>query len=389
MAKRDYYEILGVSKGASAEEIKKAYRKVALKYHPDRNPDDKEAEEKFKEAAEAYEVLSNAEKKARYDRFGHAGVGGPGGGGGFGGGGNMNMDDIFENFGDIFGDFFGGGGGGFGRGGGTRTRTRTRKGGNLRVRVKLTMEEIATGTSKTIKVKKHVACGTCKGSGAKDGSSQNCSTCNGAGSVRRVTNTILGPMQTTSTCPQCHGAGKVIVNKCSSCNGEGRQYGEEKITIDIPGGVSEGVQLSMSSKGNIGERGAPPGDLIIGIEEIPHEHFRRDGNNVIYNLYLNFADAALGTSIEVPTLTGKAKIKIPAGTQPGKIFRLKGKGIQALNGYGVGDQLIAVNIWVPKTLNKKEKESMEKLKESENFQPNPTSSEKNFFDKMKDMFNFG
>ncbi len=382
MAKRDYYEILGVSKEASEGEIKKAYRKVAMKYHPDRNPDNAEAEEKFKEAAEAYEVLSNPEKKQQYDRFGHAGMRG----GGFGGGSHVNMEDIFRNFGDIF-EGFGGFGGGFG-GGSTRRASGGKRGANLRVKVKLTMEEIAKGVQKKIKVKKYLTCDTCSGSGAKDGSSySSCSTCGGQGYVRKVSNTFLGQMQTTVTCPSCHGAGRVVANKCGSCKGDGRSFGEETITIDIPAGVTDGIQLSMSGKGNAGERGGSPGDLIIGIEEVPHEYLKREGNDVIYTLYINFADAALGTSVEIPTISGKVKIKIPAGTQSGKIFRLRGKGLPAINSYGVGDQLVEVNVWTPKDLSSEERKMMEKLRESNNFQPNPGKSDKGFFSRVKDYFN--
>lgn len=383
MSKRDYYEVLGVTKSASAEEIKKAYRKVALKYHPDRNPDDKDAEEHFKEAAEAYEVLSNPEKKSRYDQFGHAGMRGNGGFGGQ----NMNMEDIFQNFGDIFGDFgpfesfFGGG-----RRGPGQTRT-GRRGSNLRVKLKLTLAEMAEGAKKTIKVKKHVSCDVCNGSGAKDSSSfQTCQTCSGRGVVTRVTNTILGQMQTSQTCPTCHGEGRQITARCTNCSGEGKIFGEETISIDIPAGVMEGVQLSMSGKGNAGERGGPAGDLIITIEEVPDEDLKREGNNIVYELYLNFVDAALGTTVEVPVINGKAKIKIPPGTQSGKIFRLKGKGIPVLNSYGRGDQLIHVNLWTPKNLSAEEKTILEKLKVSPNFQPNPSKSEKGFFEKMKDYF---
>ncbi|TAF50910.1 MAG: molecular chaperone DnaJ, partial [Sphingobacteriia bacterium] len=328
MSKRDFYEILGVSKSASADEIKKAYRKTAMQFHPDRNPGDKAAEEKFKEAAEAYEILSDADKKAKYDRYGHAAFG-PGTQGGQGFGGGMNMDDIFSQFGDIFGEdvfggFFGGGGGRRGGGGG---RSRGQRGSNLRIKLKLTYEEIAKGVTKNIKVKKHVACGTCAGSGAKDkGSVQNCSTCGGSGQVRKVTSTFLGQMQTVTTCPACNGEGQTVTAKCGTCKGEGRAYGEETISIDIPAGVQEGMQLSMGGKGNAGERGGQPGDLIIQIEEESHEFLHRDGLNVAYDLYLSFPDAVFGTSIEVPTIDGRAKIKIPAGTQSGKIFRLKGKG---------------------------------------------------------------
>jgi len=362
MAKRDYYDTLGVGKSASADEIKKAYRKLALKYHPDRNPDNKAAEEKFKEAAEAYEVLSDENKKARYDRFGHAGLGQ--GGGGFSGGG-MNMEDIFEQFGDIFGDggfgsFFGGGGG-RSRGGG---RTRGQRGSNLRVTVKLTLEEIAEGVTKKIKVKKHVTCDSCNGNGAKDSSSINtCGTCGGQGVVRRVQQTILGQMQTTGTCPTCNGAGQSIKAKCTKCKGDGRIYGEETVSIDIPGGVTDGVQLSMSNAGNTGLRGGPNGDLIIKIDELPHESLKREGKNVVFDLFVSFSDAALGTKVEVPTISGKARINIPPGTQAGKIFRLKGKGLPGLNSYGKGDQLIDVNIWTPKELTKEEKRILEELNE--------------------------
>ncbi len=383
MAKRDFYEILGVSKTASEDEIKKAYRKVALKFHPDRNPGDAASEAKFKEAAEAYEVLSNKEKRARYDRFGHAGVkGGPGGG--FSGGG-MNIEDIFENFGDIFGDIFSGG---RARGGSRQQRGTGRRGTNLRVRVKLSLEEIAQGTQKKIKVPKYVGCDTCSGTGAKDGSAfSTCTTCNGMGAVRQVTNTFLGQMQTTTTCPSCQGSGKMITNKCGSCKGDGRVYGEETINIDIPAGVSEGIQLSMTGKGNAGERGGSAGDLIIGIEEIPHEHLQREGNDVIYALHISFIDATLGTTVEIPTINNKAKIKIPPGTPSGKIFRLKGKGVPSVNSYGTGDQLVEVNVWIPKNLSVSEKNALEKLRNSPNFQPNPGKGDKNFFDKMRDYFN--
>ena len=387
--KRDYYEILGVPKSADKTEIKKAYRKVALKYHPDRNPDNKEAEEMFKEAAEAYEVLSDEQKKARYDRFGHAGVGGPGGGpGGFGGG--MSMDDIFENFGDIFGDFFGGGGGGFG-GFGQQQRTRQRpmgkRGSNLRVRVKLTLEDMANGAKKKIKVKKYVTCTNTTNCNGKGGDVSTCTTCSGAGYVRKVSQTILGQMQTTTTCPKCSGSGNMVVNKCGTCHGAGRIQGEETIEIDIPPGVVDGMQLSMGGKGNMGENGGRPGDLMILVEGVPHDELRRDGNHVMYQLFVNFADAALGTSVEVPTIDGRARIKIPAGTQSGKIFRLKGKGLPALQGYGTGDQLVEVCVWTPKDLSGDEKRALEKLRDSKNFHPNPSKAEKEgFFDRVKDYF---
>ncbi len=386
MAKRDYYEILGVARSADVTEIKKAYRKLAIKYHPDKNPGDKEAEEKFKEAAEAYEVLSDANKRARYDRYGHAGVSGNGGGG-FSGG--MTMEDIFSQFGDIFGgsgspfdEFFRSSRSGGGR------RSTGQRGSNLRIKVKLTLEEIAKGVTKKIKVKKQVPCSECRGSGAKDNSSrQTCSTCRGSGYVRQIRNTFLGQMQTTTTCPTCQGSGEVITAHCSSCRGTGQVVGEEIIEIDIPAGVAEGMQLSMSGRGNSGRNGGPSGDLLINIEEIPHEHLQRDGNNLIYELYLNFADAALGTSIEVPTIDGNVKVKIPAGTQAGKIFRLKNKGLPSLQGYGQGDQLIHVNVWTPKKLNAEEKALLEKLRHMPNFRPEPGKSERGFFDKMKDYFN--
>jgi molecular chaperone DnaJ len=388
MSKRDYYEILGVTKSASADEIKKAYRKVAMQFHPDRNPGDKAAEEKFKEAAEAYEVLSDADKKAQYDRYGHAGVSGAGRGGYSGGG--MNMEDIFSQFGDIFGDdlfgsFFGGGGGR--RGGGRGSRARGVRGSNLRVKIKLTYEEIAKGVTKNIKVKKHVPCGTCSGSGAKDSNSvQNCGTCGGSGQVRRVQNTFLGQMQTVTTCPTCNGEGTTITARCGSCKGEGRVYGEETVSIDIPAGVQEGMQINMSGRGNAGERGGMPGDLIVLIEEETHKELHREGLNVAYELHLSFTDAVFGTQVEVPTIDGRAKIKIPAGTQSGKIFRLKGKGFPAVNSYEKGDQLIQVSIWTPQHLSAEEKSLLEKLSHSPNFKPHPDKNEKNFFDKIRELF---
>jgi molecular chaperone DnaJ len=389
MAKRDYYEVLGVKKSASTDELKKAYRKIALQFHPDRNPDNKEAEDKFKEAAEAYDVLSDADKRARYDRFGHAGMG-AGGGGGFQG--NMSMDDIFSQFGDIFGggdpfEAFFGGGGGRSRGGGGRAQQRGRRGSNLRIKLKLNMQEMAQGVTKKVKVKKHTACDACSGTGAKDGTAlETCASCGGHGMVRQVTNTILGQMQTTTTCPTCHGSGKQIKANCAKCTGTGRMYGEETISIDIPAGVSSGVQLSMNGRGNSGEQGGPPGDLIVAIEEVPHESLTREGSNVVFELYINFADAALGTQIEVPTIEGAARIKIPPGTQGGKIFRLKGKGFPELNGYGKGDQLVHVNVWVPKRLTPEETTILEGLKDLENFMPDPGHRDRGFFEKMKDYF---
>ena len=386
MTKKDYYDILGVTRNSNADEIKKAYRKMAIKYHPDKNPGDKKSEDNFKEAAEAYEVLSNADKKKRYDQFGHAGGAASASGGGFGGG-NMNMEDIFSQFGDVFG----GGGSPFHSffGGQQQSRggRRVSRGSNLRIKVKLSLEEIAKGVEKKVKVNKQVVCSSCDGSGAKDKSSfHTCHTCNGSGAVRRVTNTILGQMQTTSTCPTCNGEGTEITAKCTVCHGEGLIRGEETITINIPAGVSEGMQLSMSGKGNAAPRGGIPGDLIILIEELSHETLKREGNNIIYDLHISFIDAAMGSSVEVPTIDGKAKIKIEAGTQGGKILRLKGKGVPEVNSYHRGDQLIYINIWTPKALSKEEHELLEQLKESPNFKPQPGKNEKSFFDKMKEYF---
>ena len=388
--KKDFYETLGVAKTASQDEIKKAYRKVAMQYHPDRNPGDKPAEEKFKEAAEAYEILSDADKRAQYDRFGHNAFaqGRGGGSGGFSGGG-MNMDDIFSQFGDIFGEEspFGGLFGGSQRRSGGSGRSRGVRGSNLRIKIKLNYEEMAKGASKTVKVKKHVACTTCTGSGAKDKNSmQTCGSCGGSGQVRKVQNTFLGQMQTVTTCPTCNGEGSTITNKCTVCKGEGRVYGEETVTIEIPAGVQEGMQLSMNGKGNAGERGGANGDLIILIEEEAHAELHRDGLNVAYDLHLTFPEAVFGTNVEVPTIDGKAKIKIPPGTQSGKIFRLKGKGFPAVNSYEKGDQLIHVNIWTPQHVNSDEKSMLEKMQDSTNFQPKPEKGDKSFFDKVREMF---
>lgn len=382
MAKRDYYEILGVSKTATAEELKKAYRKRAIEFHPDKNPGNKEAEEKFKEAAEAYEVLNDEQKRARYDRFGHQGMGGAGGGGGFQGGG-MSMDDIFENFGSVFGDGFEGFFGGQRGGGGKRQNV----GGNLRLRVKMSLADIANGAEKKLKVKKKVKCTTCSGLGAKDKSGfKTCSMCNGAGSVRRVTNTFLGQMQTTTSCPQCHGEGSTISNKCGSCHGSGLMDGEELISVNIPAGVVEGMQLNLSGKGNAGERNGVNGDLFILIEEEPNDVLKREGNNVVYHLHISFPEATLGGSFEVPTIDGKAKIKVDPGTQAGKILRLRGKGLPSVNSYGKGDQLIDINVWTPQKLSSEEKTLLEKLAQSENFKPNPQKGDKGFFERMKEFF---
>jgi len=381
MSKRDYYEVLGVSKSASEAELKKAYRKKAIQFHPDKNPGNKEAEENFKEAAEAYEVLSNAEKRQRYDQFGHAGIGGASGGG-FGGG--MNMEDIFSHFGDIFGgsSFFGGG---FGGGGGRSQRVN--RGSNLRVKVKLTLKEIAEGVEKKIKVKKYIECNSCNGSGAKDGSSfSTCSTCNGSGQVTRVQNTILGQMQTASTCPSCSGEGKMITNKCTSCSGEGIVRDEEIITINIPAGVAEGMQLSVGGRGNAARRGGVNGDLLILIQEEAHPELVRDENDLLYNLFISIPDSILGTAVEIPTIENKVKVKIEAGTQPGKILRLRGKGLPDVNGYGRGDLMVKINVWVPNNVTKDEKKILEKLQASESFTPKPTSQEKSFFKKVRNFF---
>lgn len=382
MSKRDYYEVLEVPKSASAEEIKKAYRKKAIQFHPDKNPGDKEAEEKFKEAAEAYEVLSNAEKKQRYDQFGHAGMGGASGFSGQ----NMNMDDIFSMFGDIFGGHFGGFGG-FG-GGGSRGRAQhVNRGQNLRVKVKLNLAEIANGAEKKIKVSKYVACTTCHGSGAKDGSYTTCSTCNGSGHVTRISNTFLGQMQTSSPCPTCGGEGRIITNKCTSCYGEGIVKGEEVISLNIPAGVAEGMQLSVNGKGNAARRGGINGDLIVLIQEEEHPELIRDENDLIYNLYLSMPEMALGTTSEIPTVDSKVKVKIDAGTQPEKILRLRGKGLPDVNGYSRGDLLVRVHTWVPSKLNSEEKKLLEKLSQMPNFNERPNQSgSKDFFERMKGMF---
>ncbi|MCA6078163.1 molecular chaperone DnaJ [Fulvivirga sedimenti] len=369
MSKRDFYEILGVDKSATPEEIKKAYRKVAIKFHPDKNPDNPEAEDKFKEAAEAYEVLSNPEKRERYDRFGHAGMNG----GGFGGGG-MNMEDIFSQFGDIFGggspfdSFFGGGG----------SRRRQRKGSNLRIKLKLNLEEIAHGVEKKIKVNRMV-----KADGV---TFKTCTTCQGSGQVRKAVNTMLGQMVSTSTCPTCNGSGQLIDHRPPGVDSSGLVPKEEVISIKIPAGVSDGMQLSMSGKGNEAPGGGPAGDLLILVEEQHTGPLKREGNNVVFDLYISFIDAALGTSVEVPTISGKVRIKIDAGTQSGKILRLRGKGIEDLNGYGKGDELIHVNVWTPKHLTADEKTALEKLRNSPNFEPKPGRNEKGFFEKMREFF---
>lgn len=367
MAKRDYYEILGVGRSADASEIKKAYRKLALKFHPDKNPGDKEAEDRFKEAAEAYEVLSDPQKRQTYDQFGHDGMRG---GAGFGGG-SMNMDDIFSQFGDIFGGAFGGFGG-------DSRRSRRMKGSNLRIKVKLTLEEIAAGARKKIKVLKLVQ--------AEGVDFSDCATCRGSGQVTRVTNTFLGQMQTSSTCPACGGAGKTIKSKPKDANEHGLKRDDAEVTIDIPAGVEHGMQLSVRGEGNAGPFGGVPGDLLVVIEELEHDVLKRNGKNLHYDLYLNFADATLGCTAEIPLVSGRAKIKVDPGTQSGKIVRLRGKGLPSLDSYGSGDLLVNISVWTPQELSSDERELLEKLRESENFKPNPTHRDKGFFQKVKEMF---
>lgn len=382
MAKRDYYEVLGVQKGASDDEIKKAYRKKAIQYHPDKNPGDKAAEEKFKEAAEAYEVLSNADKRARYDQFGHAGLDGQGG---FGGGAGMNMEDIFAQFGNIFGGHFGFGGG-FGGFGGGSARQSVNRGSDLRVRVKLTLKDIANGCEKKIKVRKAVECSHCGGSGAKDShSTKTCPDCGGSGFVTRVQRTILGNMQTRTACPRCGGEGRIITDKCPHCAGEGIEMREEIITINIPAGVAEGMQLSMQGKGNAAKHGGIPGDLLVVIEEEQHPELLRDQNNLIYNVLLDLPTAVLGGTIEIPTIDGKVKVKIEKGTQPNKVLRLRGKGLPDVNRYGTGDLLVNIGVYIPENLSSEEKKIFEKLSESKNIMPN-TSAIRNFFNNIKSMF---
>ncbi len=378
MKKRDYYEVLGLSKNASEADIKKAYRQMAIKFHPDKNPGDPKAEEKFKEAAEAYEMLSEPNKKARYDQYGHAGTSGQGG---YGGGG-MNMDDIFSNFGDVFGNdggspfdsFFGGGRGGRSSGGGRGVR-----GSNIRLKVKLTLQEIATGVEKKLKFGRLVM--------AEGLSFETCGTCKGSGQVRRVTNTFLGQMATTSACHTCHGTGRIMGKRPAGSNADGLVNKEEVVSVNIPAGVANGMQLSMSGKGNAGPMGGPAGDLIILIEEAEDLILKRDGNNIVFDLYINFADVALGTQVEVPTVDGKVKLKIDAGTQAGKILRLRGKGLPELNTNFKGDQLIHINVWTPQKLSNEEKEILEKLREAENFHPKPNANDKGFFDRMREFFN--
>lgn len=382
--KRDYYEVLGVERNANADEIKKAYRKAAIKYHPDKNPGDKEAEDKFKEAAEAYDVLSNPDKRARYDQFGHAGMsgaaGGGFGGGGFGGG--FSMEDIFSQFGDIFGGHFGGFGGG-GRSGGRRVN----RGSDIRVKVKLTLAEIANGTTKKLKINKTVACDKCGGTGAKDSSSYStCSTCNGSGYVTRVENTFFGRMQTQGVCPTCGGEGKIITAKCDKCGGNGTVRGEEVVEIKIPAGVGEGMAVTVSGKGNAAQRGGVNGDLLVMIEEERNPELVRDGNDLIHNLNLTVTTAILGGEVEVPTIEGRVKIKIAPGTHAGKVLRLRGKGLPEVNGYGRGDILIVVDITIPDSLNSEERKLVEKLSEQTHFKKAESVEKQNIFDRMRNFF---
>lgn len=389
--KRDYYELLGVPKTATPDEIKKAYRKLALKYHPDRNPGDKEAEEKFKEAAEAYDVLSDPEKRAKYDQYGHSmGPQGFGGAGGFGGGaGGWSMEDIFSHFGDIFGGSFGGMGGFEGAGGRSRTnRTRRRKGSDLRIKVKMTLAEIATGVTKTLKIPTFVRCNACNGTGAKNGTAfTTCQTCGGSGTVLSATQTPFGTMQSEAQCPHCHGKGKIVTEKCNVCNGQGLERKEETVTFSIPAGVSDGQTLTLPGKGNASADGGANGDLLVVIEEIKNPELIRDGQDVIYNLMLDIPTATLGGSVEVPTITGRARLKIAPGTQPGKVLRLRGKGLPAMQGYGngTGDELVNVMVYIPETLNAEEKAAFEKMQGAPNMQASQTTKDR-IFSRLRHVF---
>ena len=381
MAKRDYYEVLGVAKNADEQEIKKAYRKKAIQYHPDKNPDNKEAEEKFKEAAEAYEVLSNPEKRQRYDQFGHAGVGGASGAQGFS---SMNMEDIFSRFGSIFEDF---GFGGFSSGRSYSSRYQSvQRGSNIRIKVKLTLEEIHKGVEKNIKVKKYVACKACNTTGAKsENAVKTCPTCRGSGYTVRVQQSIFGAMQMQTECSHCQGTGKIITDKCTQCLGNGIVKGEEEINIKIPPGVSNNMQLTVSGKGNAAPNHGGNGDLFVLIEEIPHELFERDGNNLYLEHYITFPQAVLGTNVDIPTIDGKARIKIAAGTQSGILLRLHGKGLPEIQSYRKGDLIVNVNVWIPKTLTKEEKQMVESFMNSDNFQPKE-QKQSSFFKRVKQFF---
>ncbi len=381
MSKRDYYEVLGVDKNSSAEEIKKAYRKKALKYHPDRNPDDKEAEAKFKEAAEAYEVLSNQDKRARYDQFGHAGVQGAGGGGY-----SMNIEDIFSQFGDIFGGFGGGFSGFSGFGGSSGRSRRQRKGQNTRIKLKLSLKDVLKGVKeKKIKLKKYIACEHCNGTGAKNQNLATCSSCKGNGYVTQVSNTLLGQVQHTVACPACKGEGKIPKEPCPHCSGEGIVRGEEVVSIDLPTGISSDMQMTLRGKGHAARRGGVNGDLIVTFEEEKHKYLKRDGNDLLFNLDLSIPEAIMGANVEIPWIENSFKIKTEPGVQPGKVLRLRGKGLPVYNSSRVGDLLVRVNVYIPKTLNRDERKAIQKLQKSENFKPQDTRS---FFDKVKDSFGF-
>lgn len=384
MAKRDYYEVLGVDKNASEDEIKKAYRKIAIKYHPDRNPGNKEAEDKFKEAAEAYDVLHDPQKRQQYDQFGFSGPAGGGGFGGFGGA-SMNMDDIFSMFGDIFG-----GRGGFGGFGGGQRRQQQHRGNDLRLKVKLSLSEVANGVTKKFKVRKDVTCSHCHGSGAEAGSgTETCPTCHGSGVITHTTQSIFGMMQTQGVCPTCNGEGQIIKNKCHECGGSGVVKGEEVVEINIPAGVAEGMVVNVPGKGNAGKRNGVNGDIQVFIEEEDNDTFVRDGNNLIYNLLLDFPTAALGGEVEIPTTEGtRLKVKIENGTQPGKTLRLRGKGLPAVQGYGrgMGDLVVNISVYVPKTLSREEKEALTKFRNSDNFKGD-SATKQSIFQRFKNYFN--
>ena len=382
MAKRDYYEVLGVDRNASASDIKKAYRKLAIQYHPDKNPDNKEAEEKFKEAAEAYSVLSDPDKKARYDQYGFEGVSGAGGAGGFGGAG-MDINDIFSMFGDIFGGR--GGFGGFGGFGGGNAGPAKHRGSDQRVKVRLTLQEIAGGVTKKFKLKKYVSCTHCNGSGAENGAVETCPECKGTGRVVRTQQSFFGMMRSEVACPHCNGQGTIIKNKCKHCNGDGIVMGEEIVEVNIPAGVHEGMQLSMRGKGNAGKYNGIPGDLLILVEEEAHPTLVREDNNLIYSLLLDIPTATLGGIAEIPTIDGKAKVTIDPGTQPGKVLRLRGKGLPTLNGYGKGDIIVNISVYIPETLSKDEKKTIEGFRNSENFRPSESIKEK-IFRRFKNFF---